>query len=152
RRRTFLLGGAAAAVAPSGLQAQQKATPVVGFLSTESPATWASRVRAFHQALREAGFVEGRNVIVEYRWAEARNDRLPSLAADLAGRGVAVTAATGTAILVAKSATATIPIVFQTGGDPVALGYVTSLSRPGANLTGVTSLAAELGPKKLELL
>jgi putative ABC transport system substrate-binding protein len=126
--------------------------PVIGFLGSESPAAWASRVRAFHQGLGEVGFVEGKNVAVEYRWAESHNDRLPALAADLVRRQVAVIAANGPAVRAAKAATATIPIVFQIGGDPVAAGLIASLSRPGGNLTGVSSLGVELGPKKLELL
>lgn len=151
RRREFLsvLGGAAAM--PLAAHAQQS-LPVIGFLGSASAGLWASRVQAFRQGLKESGFVEGQNVAIEFRWAEGHIDRLPSLAADLVGRKVAIIVANGPAVRVAKAATATIPIVFQIGGDPVAAGFVASLNRPGGNLTGVTSLSAELGPKRLQLL
>jgi putative ABC transport system substrate-binding protein len=154
-RRKFitLLGGAAAAW-PLTSRAQRPAVPVVGFLGTESLDLYAERLRAFHQGLREMGFVEGRNVAFEYRWAEGEYGRFPTLLADLVSRKVSVIAAVGGTppALAAKAATATIPIVFVTAGDPIAAGLVSSLSRPGGNITGATSLAVELGQKQLEVL
>ena len=128
--------------------------PVIGYLGAESPAAFASRIRAFRQGLGETGYAEGRNVAIEFRWAEGQHDRLPALAADLVGRRVAVIVAPGgaPAALAAKSATTTIPIVFEMGADPIAIGLVGSLSRPGGNLTGVTSLSVEVTPKRLEFL
>jgi putative tryptophan/tyrosine transport system substrate-binding protein len=155
RRREFitLLGGAAAAW-PLVVRAQQSAMPVIGYLGITSPEAFASRLQAFRQGLAETGYHEGRNVTIEYRWAGSRIDRLPILASDLVGRrpSVIVTAGSTAAALDVKAATTTIPIVFEMGGDPLAAAVVPSLSRPGGNVTGVTSLNVEVSPKRLELL
>jgi putative ABC transport system substrate-binding protein len=152
RRELMAFVGSTALIWPFTTRAQQPAMPVIGFLSGASPQGWAHYVAAFLEGLKESGYVDGQNVIIEYRWAEGEYDRLPAMTAELVHRQVSVIAATSTpASLVAKVATSTIPIVFTTGGDPVQLGLVASLSRPGGNITGVTQLIVELLPKRLEL-
>ena len=155
KRRRFLQAvGGGTMVWPVTALAQQPAVPLIGYLSSRSPGDAAGVVAAFHRGLAETGYIQGRNLIIEYRWAEGRYDRLPALAAELIDRRVAVIVATGGSVsgLAAKALTKTIPIVFSSGGDAVKLGLVSSLSRPGGNVTGVNLIFGALGPKRLELL
>ena len=155
RRREFIevVVGSAVAAWPPSVPAQQPATPVIGYLDSRSPDEGESRAAAFRRGLQESGYVVGQNVTIEYRWSEQQIDRLPAMAAELVKRHVAVIA-TGTtpAVLAAQAATTTIPIVFEMGSDPVLLGLVANLNRPGGNITGVTNLIVEIAPKRLELL
>jgi putative tryptophan/tyrosine transport system substrate-binding protein len=158
KRREFITlvggGGLLLATKARRARAQQPAVPVIGFLGSASPDRWVGRMRAFHQGLSETGYAESRNVAMEYRWAKGQNDQLGPLAAELVSRQVTVIVAPGStpAALAAKAATTTIPIVFEVASDPVELGLVISLARPGGNITGVISLNAEVAPKRLELL
>jgi putative ABC transport system substrate-binding protein len=154
RRRDIITFVGTAATWPLAVRAQQPATLVIGVLGSTSSRVQANFLRAFHEGLSETGFIEGRTAAVEYRWADDQNEKLPALAADLVRRqvNVIVAAASTPAALTAKAATATIPVVFLLGSDPVAAGLVDNLARPGGNVTGVTSLNMELGPKRLELL
>jgi len=155
RRRNFVsfMGSAAFAWPAAGARAQPPAAPVIGFLSAVSPGPFAQRMAAFHQGLGEAGYVEGRNVAIEYRWAEEKYDRLPALAAELVDRRVTVIVTyTDAAALAAKAATTSLPIVFINGGDPVRAGIVPSLNRPGGNVTGASFFGVDVAPKELALL
>ena len=153
RRRDFVKGIAVSSAWPLAAQAQQRSMPVIGFLNGRAPANLPKLLAAFRQGLNETGYIEGQNVAIEYRFAENQYERLPALAVDLVRRQVTVIVATGTsAALAAKAATTTVPTIFETGGDPIKLGLVPNLNRPGGNVTGATQLVQEVEPKLLELL
>jgi putative ABC transport system substrate-binding protein len=152
RRELLAAVGGAAAIWPFAVAAQQSAIPVIGFLDATTPVETVYRVSAFRDGLKEAGFIDGHNVAIEFRWAENKLDRLPALAADLVHRQVAVIVGPITALRMARAAISTIPVVFVSGGDPIAIGLVTNLSRPGGNITGVSFASAPLQPKRLGLL
>ena len=153
RRRDFIKGIAASAAWPLAARAQQPAMPLIGLLGSATAGGWALQVSAFHQGLRDGGYVEGRNVMIEALWADNQYDRLPAMAAELVQHQVALIVACSTpAAIAAKAATATIPVVFTTTSDPVQIGLVASLNRPGGNLTGATMRSVEVGAKLLELL
>ena len=153
-RRDTVLALAALGASPVLCNAQQPTMPVIGLLGSESPSVWTRHLRAFHEGLREQGYIDGRNVAIEYRWADGRNDQLPALAAELVRRRVTVIAAPGStpSTLAAKAATSTIPIVFWIGSDPIELGIVANMNRPEGNLTGVTTLNHKLVAKRVELV
>ena len=153
KRREFIIGFGGAVVSSLVANAQQQAMPVIGFLNSASPGPYRHLVAGFLQGLKELGYVDGQNVLIEYRWAEGQYDRLPALVADLIGRGVNIIAALSTpAAMAAEASKTTIPIIFDTAGDPVRLGLVASLNRPGRNITGVSQLGSELVAKRLGLM
>lgn len=154
RRQLASLLGSALLMTPGAARSQQRIQPVIGMLCSATPDQWTARLKAFLDGLEEAGYVSGKNVSIEYRWAEDRNERLPDLAAELVQKPVSAIVVLGntTSALAAKAATTNIPVIFRVAANPVSIGLVASLSRPGGNLTGVTTLGAEIGPKQFELL